>query len=300
MIVKKNTADKLPLVSVLMTAYNREKYIGEAIESVLASTYPHWELIIVDDASSDQTVEIARSYAAKDSRILVYQNKTNLGDYPNRNRAASYANGELIKYLDADDLLYPHGLEVMVGAMGKYQQAAFGLSFSKIDDVEPYPRMLEPKAILRSEFLKDSYLGVGPSASIIRKVAFDQVGGFNGRQFIGDTDLWLRMASCYPMVVFQPALNWWRQHPEQQINQERKNLDVQIERLRLGLKHLKANRHLFSDAEFQFARKRRKQHFVRGELAHFRRHGDLKRLHYMLRKGGISPRDFLSGFRYYY
>ena len=63
-----------PLVSVLMTAYNREKYIAEAIESVLASTYTNFELIIVDDCSTDKTVEIAKSYEVKDNRIKVYIN----------------------------------------------------------------------------------------------------------------------------------------------------------------------------------------------------------------------------------
>uniref|UniRef100_UPI00397D36C0 glycosyltransferase family 2 protein n=1 Tax=Salmonella sp. SAL04269 TaxID=3159847 RepID=UPI00397D36C0 len=60
------------LVSVLMTAYNRQAFIAEAVESVLASTYPHFELIIVDDGSRDDTVSIAQSYAAKDNRIKVY------------------------------------------------------------------------------------------------------------------------------------------------------------------------------------------------------------------------------------
>ena len=94
-----------PLVSVLMTSYNREKYIGLAIESVLNSTYQNWELIICDDCSSDGTVEIAKSFAKKDARIRVYINERNLGDYPNRNRAAQYAVGTYLKYVDADD--YP-------------------------------------------------------------------------------------------------------------------------------------------------------------------------------------------------
>ena len=63
-----------PIVSVLMTAYNRENYIGEAIESVLASTLQDFELIIVDDCSKDKTVDIAKSYEAKDSRIKIYIN----------------------------------------------------------------------------------------------------------------------------------------------------------------------------------------------------------------------------------
>src|SRR5258705_9727856 len=92
-----------PFVSVLMTAYNREKYIGEAIKSVLASGYTNFELIIVDDCSGDNTVTIAKTFEQRDARIKVYVNEKNLGDYPNRNKAAGYENGEFIMYLDSDD-----------------------------------------------------------------------------------------------------------------------------------------------------------------------------------------------------
>jgi glycosyltransferase involved in cell wall biosynthesis len=85
---------EFPLVSVLMTAYNRENYIVEAIESVLSSTYTNFELIVVDDGSTDNTVNIARGYAHKDDRIKVYVNTKNLGDYANRNNAAKKAKGE--------------------------------------------------------------------------------------------------------------------------------------------------------------------------------------------------------------
>ena len=88
-------------ISVLMTAFNREKYIGEAIESVLASTFKDFELIIVDDCSSDKTVEIAKNYENLDKRVKVFLNEKNLGDYSNRNKAASLANGKYIKYVDA-------------------------------------------------------------------------------------------------------------------------------------------------------------------------------------------------------
>jgi len=100
-----------PLVSILMVTYNHEKFISEFIESILASTYQNWELIIVDDGSIDSTVEIAKSYEEKDKRINVYINETNLGDYPNRNKAASYANGKYLKYLDTDDLIHPYRFE---------------------------------------------------------------------------------------------------------------------------------------------------------------------------------------------
>ena len=70
--------EKMPLVSVLMTAYNREKYISAAIESVLESTYTNFELIIVDDGSTDRTIEIAKTFAVNDARIKVYINKPNV------------------------------------------------------------------------------------------------------------------------------------------------------------------------------------------------------------------------------
>ena len=111
-----------PVVSVLMTVYNRGKYIPAAIESVLAQTFKDFELIIVDDCSTDRSVDIARTYANKDSRIRVYVNEENLGDYPNRNKAASYAKGQYLKYVDADDIVYPHCLEVMVEAIGRFPE----------------------------------------------------------------------------------------------------------------------------------------------------------------------------------
>ena len=82
---------KTPQVSILTTVYNRDKYLAACIDSVLASTYQDWELIIVDDVSTDTSVAIAQRYEQKHARIKVYVNQTNLGDYPNRNKAASYA-----------------------------------------------------------------------------------------------------------------------------------------------------------------------------------------------------------------
>ena len=128
-----------PTVSILTTVYNRDKYLAACIDSVLASSYQNWELIIVDDVSTDTSVAIAKSYEKKDARIKVYVNDKNLGDYPNRNKAASYAKGKYIKYLDADDVIYPHGLEVMVHTMEQFPKAALGISQKVVEDVKPYP-----------------------------------------------------------------------------------------------------------------------------------------------------------------
>src|SRR5579862_5201402 len=115
---------EMPLVSVLMTAYNREEFIAKAIQSILDSTYSNFELIVVDDCSTDSTIRIAKEYETKDKRIRVFLNEKNLGDYPNRNKAASYASGKYLKYVDSDDIIYPFGLAMMVNRMEAFPEAA--------------------------------------------------------------------------------------------------------------------------------------------------------------------------------
>lgn len=204
-----------PLVSVLMTAYNREKYIAEAIESVLASTFEDFELIIVDDCSKDRTVEIAKQYET-DPRVRVCLNEKNLGDYPNRNRAAELSRGKYLKYLDSDDMIYPHGLAIMVEAMELFPHAALGFSRPQIND-RPYPLQVMPQDAYREHFLGDGLFGECPTVSIIHAAAFKELGGFSGRRYVGDTEMWFRLAARYPVVKLIQGLAWWRGHGEQEI-----------------------------------------------------------------------------------
>jgi len=204
-------------ISILTTVYNREKYLAACIESVLASSYQNWELIIVDDVSTDTSVAIAKSYEKKDARIKVYVNKKNLGDYPNRNKAASYAKGKYIKYLDADDVIYPRGLEVMVHAMEQFPEAGLGISQKVVEDVKPYPFVMQPKETFKREFLMRGVLGLGPTGTIIRRDVFEKLGGFTGTRYIGDTELWYNIALTYPVVKMEDDLIFWRQHDDQEI-----------------------------------------------------------------------------------
>jgi glycosyltransferase involved in cell wall biosynthesis len=204
-----------PLVSVLMTAYNRADLVGEAIESVLSSSYKNFELLIVDDCSTDATVEIARKYEAKDARIIVHVNEKNLGDYPNRNRAASLAKGKYIKYLDSDDFMYPHCLEVMVGSMEKYPEAGFGLS-AIADPLRPYPVLLSPNESYLEHFNGYGHFDRGPGSAIIKRKVFEEVGGFSGKRWVGDTELWFKIGRLFPLVKLTRDLVWDRQHVEQE------------------------------------------------------------------------------------
>lgn len=207
-----------PLVSVLMTAHNRENYIAEAVESVLASRFTDFELIVVDDCSTDRTVEIARRYTS-DPRVRLFENEKNLGDYPNRNRAASHARGKYLKYLDSDDTIYAHGLEVMVAALEKFPEAGFGLERPDLPG-QPYPVAVSPVEAYREHFLGEGLFGCGPSGTLIRTEAFRAVGGFCEMRWVSDTDLWLRLGARSPTVKFTRGLMWWRQHAGQQTHSE--------------------------------------------------------------------------------
>jgi glycosyltransferase involved in cell wall biosynthesis len=213
-----------PRVSVLVTAYNREQFLGAAIESALASTMTDLEVIVVDDCSQDATWEIAQEYARRDRRVRAYRNDTNLGDNPNRNRAASYARGHYLKYLDSDDLLYPHALGVLVAAMDAFPEAGFGLS--EVPDVAgPCPRRLSPREAYREHFFDQDLFGRAPGSSIISRAAFEAVGGFReftGRGQLGDLELWLRLARRFDLVRLPRDLVWDRYHGGQESAYQRR------------------------------------------------------------------------------
>lgn len=117
------------LVSIIMPSYNTAQYIAESIRSVLAQTYENWELLIVDDRSTDNTQEIAASF--HDDRIRFFQNEVNSGAAVSRNRALREARGKWIAFLDSDDLWLPEKLEKQIAFM-----TGNGYSFSYTEYVE--------------------------------------------------------------------------------------------------------------------------------------------------------------------
>jgi glycosyltransferase involved in cell wall biosynthesis len=209
---------EMPLVSVLMTAYNREKYLAFAIESVLASTYRNWELIIVDDVSKDRTFEVASSYAEKDGRIRAFRNEKNLGDYGNRNQAAGHARGKYLKYVDADDYIYPWGLETLVRLMEENPGAGWGLcSLIQVPE-KPYPILLSGRQAYEWHYGGNEIFNKAPLSAILRKDAYVSVGVFSGIRMAGDFEMWHRMALHSPVLLMPDGIVWYREHGEQEVN----------------------------------------------------------------------------------
>jgi glycosyltransferase involved in cell wall biosynthesis len=205
-----------PMVSVLVTAYNREDFLAEAIESVLAQTRPDFELIVSDDCSSDRTVEIANQYARRDPRVRVSINERNLGDYGNRRQAATLARGRFLKYHDSDDVMYPHCLAVMVDALLKEPTAAFALSASHSWPGGPCPMLLTPRLAYEREFLGQGLFQLGPAAALFRTDAFRTLGGFDDTVHASDYLFWIRACALVNVLLVPGDLFYYRLHPGQE------------------------------------------------------------------------------------
>jgi len=149
------------LVSVIMPAYNSEVFISESIQSVIDQTYANWELLVIDDASSDTTKEIVEKFSSKDSRIRLLENSTNSGAHHSRNRGIRAAVGNYIAFLDADDLWKPKKLKKQLKVLSKPNIAACFSSYELIDEKGSHlNQVIEALPVLHYEkLLKANYVG---------------------------------------------------------------------------------------------------------------------------------------------
>ena len=131
-----------PRVSVGLPVYNGEKYVAEAIESILAQTYTDWELIITDNCSEDATEEICRPYVERDERIRYYRYARNLGAGPNQNQLLNWVRGVYFIWIMHDDVYGPRTLELCVEALDRNPDAV--LSYPRMIDVDAEGRVIAP------------------------------------------------------------------------------------------------------------------------------------------------------------
>lgn len=288
-----------PAVTVLVTIYNREEYLAECVDSVLASTWPDMEVLLVDDRSSDGSLAVAQSFAARDNRVRVFTNESNLGDYPNRMRAARLARGRYLKYVDSDDVIYRHSLRIMVEAMESHPAAALALSHSLPEDERPYPWLLQPAEAWRKEFLGDGCLACGPGGAIIRRDAFLECGGFRDWGVLSDTDMWYRMSARWPIVLLQPGLVWWRRHDRQEYSREGAATEYLERGFALVTESLSSAECPLGEADRADAVARARQHHARRLISLALRRGQPRVALQLMRSSGLASFEMLQGLAAY-
>jgi teichuronic acid biosynthesis glycosyltransferase TuaG len=191
------------LVSIVMPAYNCGAYIGETIDSVLKQSYPYWELIVVDDCSSDNTKEIVFDYMKNDSRIHYHCLAKRSGVVEARTKATNEARGKYIAFLDSDDVWYPEKLKKQIGFMQDNNFAFSCTSYEKIDEEgKPLGKIIRsvPKADYNRVLLDNP---IGNSTVIYNAEKLGKCYGPNIKRR-NDYALWLRILHREPYVYGLP------------------------------------------------------------------------------------------------
>ena len=222
----------MPVVSVIIPTYNRARYLREAVESVLAQTYTDWELIVVDDGSTDETRRVVQSYVSRDPRVF-YRAQANRGEGAARNTGIQLARSRYVAFLDDDDLWLPEKLAWQLEALAHHPEApwVFGDGQLIADDgrvLRPVLPQQRPAfdAWVTAHGTADDSVSVGPFYDVLltgnclsvpsviaERKCFQRVGLFNESPHLGeDYDMWLRIARTYPVILLQRPLIQVRVH----------------------------------------------------------------------------------------
>ena len=205
------------LISVVMPCHNAAPYVEEAVGSALGQSYPHVELIVVDDGSTDGSTEILQRLATENpERItLIYQNRA--GPFAARNHALAHANGNYIAFLDVDDTWHPNALKLMHGALtADHADIAYcGWQNVGVSATDPTPHI---PPVLDAEEAVGHFLEHNPwpiNSMLTRRQLIDDLRGFSERAPTAmDHDLWLRMLARQPRLVRVPeVLAFCRRYP---------------------------------------------------------------------------------------
>ncbi len=196
-------------ISIVMPAYNEERFLAEAIESVLAQTWKDFELIVLDDGSQDRTLEIARSYALRDARIRV-ESHTNMGIAPTLNRGFALSANEWVAMMHADDVMMPNRLERQLVFIAEHPELAVASSWVKHIDSEGRIIAKDNSRLLTHEAVQERYLanelvGISHPAAILRKSAVQAIGVYRSQFRVNeDVDLWNRLLEHGYKILVQP------------------------------------------------------------------------------------------------
>jgi glycosyltransferase involved in cell wall biosynthesis len=217
-------AEKTPEVSVVIPCFNGERFLSDAIESVLRQTHGPVEIVVVDDGSTDGSVVVAERYAA-DGRVTYVRHESNKGIAAARNTGLRRSRGRFVGFLDQDDLWQEDKVDCQLAALAKDPSGETGVVFSEIDTVpmtpdvvrrERYRKLGELDGLDTKELLTQFFMGnsIPIISTLIRRECFDSVGVFDEeiRSGADDFDLFVRIAQRYRFAYVAKKLAVRRLH----------------------------------------------------------------------------------------
>jgi glycosyltransferase involved in cell wall biosynthesis len=199
-----------PLISVVMPVHNARPFLGESIRSILEQTFSDFEFVILDDASTDGSVELLREWSLRDKRIHLHEGKKRLGLSGSSNAVVSKARAPIVARMDADDIAHPDRLRRQWSIIeGRPDVAVIGTLCNGIDASGQEVRPRDRWRLVR----RSVYIPFPHGSAMFRREVFDQVGGYDESASGGeDQDLFLRMASRGRVLTLPDVLYSYRYH----------------------------------------------------------------------------------------
>lgn len=224
-----NWTDTMPRISVIIPTYNRCELLRKTVDSVLAQTFADFELIVVDDGSTDETRPMVEQYCRQYPDQVQYIYQQNAGESVARQHGVDISRGSLLAFLDSDDIWLPSKLEKQVQFLEQHGDAAYVYCWASVIDKHGYPvqwpvlgSLHDPAQFSLQELVLGNFI-VGPGSTLLlRRRAYDACGGFNPQiQFAEDWDLCLRLGVnhrfgcvCEPLVEVRLYERGWHQRQE--------------------------------------------------------------------------------------
>ncbi len=207
--------DKPPLISVTIAVFNAEKYLDEAIDSILTQTFTDFDVVIIDDGSTDRSPQILQQYAQKDPRIQLVL-REHRGIARTRNDLTELARGEFIAVMDGDDIALPDRFQRQVDFLRQHPDVVcVGSTHDFIDEVGRFLFRYEPPLDNSQiqEFALKGNTPINHPSAMIRRSALIQVGGYvETMNTAGILDLWLRLGEVGALANLKEPLLQYRQH----------------------------------------------------------------------------------------
>ena len=200
----------MPLISIIIPCYNQAHFLCEAIESALGQSYANFEIVVVDDGSTDNSEEVARQYSGV---RCIRQDRQGLAAA--RNSGLRHCRGEYLVFLDADDRLLPEALKVGVESLKMHPDCAFVAGHYRLIEANGGLREMPPHRVARehyAELLRRNYIAMHATV-MYRRAVFASVGSFNtSLRACEDYELYLRIARQFPIHCHEQIVAEYRQH----------------------------------------------------------------------------------------